>query len=51
MVNYPGAPNAGGPGSIHGQGTKIPRAASEDSVCHNEDQRSRAQRPRPGTAK
>ena len=51
MVNFPGAPNAGGPGSIHGQGTKIPRAASKGPVCRNEDKRSRVPQLRPGTAK
>ena len=51
-----GVPNAGGLGSILGQGTRFPHAAAKsshasikDPACHNEDQRSCMLRP--GTAK
>ena len=45
------APNAGGPGLISGQGTKIPHAATKDPVRHHGGQKSSVLQRRPGAAK
>ena len=53
-----GAPRARGPGSTLGQGTRpdmlkprVPMPRLKDPACRSEDQRSRVQQLRPGTAK
>ena len=44
-------PNAGGTGSVSGQGTRPHMLQLKDPTCHNEDKRPHVLQLRPGTAK